>query len=266
MLLTRPKSPNQPRRGGGGPLSSRGGTLLVAALLSLLAGAALLVFLRQYREDVTSSDRARVVVAASLIPKGTPGEVIQERRMYRIARVREDDVREGALTDPADLKGRAVTDDVFPGHQLTLGDFETADGTLPSRLADYDRAMTVPVDRAHGMVGKIEEGDRVDVITVSGSGAGTVAVASAAVRGALVLAVPDSGGSGSASREQPVTLRVPDRAASIIAAASDSGEIWLVLRPPVGARSHGADATATGAANGQPLNADIDISARVRSR
>ena len=263
MLLTRPKSPNQPRRGGGGPLSSRGGTLLVAALLSLLAGAALLVFLRQYREDVTSSDRARVVVAASLIPKGTPGEVIQERRMYRIARVREDDVREGALTDPADLNGRAVTGDVFPGHQLTLGDLETADGTLPSRLAGYDRAMTVPVDRAHGMVGKIQAGDRVDVITTSGSGAGTVAISTVAARNVLVLAVPDE---SSGSRSQPVTLRVPDRAAAVIAAASDSGEIWLFLRPPVGARSHGADATATGAANGQPLNADIDISARVRSR
>jgi hypothetical protein len=76
MLLTRPKSPSPPRPGGGGPLSSRGGTLLVAAMLSLLAGAALLVFLRQYREDVTSTDRARVLVAASLVPKGTPGDVI----------------------------------------------------------------------------------------------------------------------------------------------------------------------------------------------
>jgi Flp pilus assembly protein CpaB len=266
MLLTRPKSPSPPRRAGGGPLSSRGGTLLVAALLSLVAAAALLVFLRQYREDVTSSDRARVVVATSLVPKGTTGDVILERKMYRVTRVREDDVRDGALTDPADLEGQAVTSDVFPGHQLRLEDLEEADGKLPGRLAEYDRAMTVPVDRAHGMVGKVGEGDRVDVITTTDSDTGGVTVATVAVRGALVLAVPSSDGSGNAARQEQVTIRVPDRAAATIAAAADGGKVWLVLRPPVGARAHGTDGAVTGAANGQPLNADIDISARVRSR
>src|SRR5215210_7501690 len=189
MLLTRPKPPTSPRSGGGGgPLSTRGGTLLVAALLSLLAGMALLVFLRQYRDDVTSSDRARVLVAASVIPKGTTGEVLLEQKLYRIAHVRADDLRDGAITDPSDLKGRAATGDVFPGHQLRLGDFEDAGGKIGSRLAGYQRAITVPVDRAHGMVGKIDAGDRVDVITTTDAGAGAVTVATVAVKGALVLA------------------------------------------------------------------------------
>ena len=131
MPLTRPK-PSHPRRGAAaGPPGVTRRHPAVAALLSLLAGAALLVFLRQYREDVTSSDRARVVVAASLVPKGTPGDVVLEKRMYRIARVRSDDVREGAVTDPNDLKGQAVTSDVFPGHQLTLGDLNEAKGKRP---------------------------------------------------------------------------------------------------------------------------------------
>ncbi len=262
MLLTRPKSSSPPRHGGGGPLSSRGGTLLVAALLSLLAGAALLVFLRQYRDDVTSSDRARVVVAASLIPKGTPGDVILEKRMYRIAGVRTDDVRDGALTDPNDLKSQAVTSDVFPGHQLTVSDLDDATGKLPSKLADFDRAMTVPVDKAHGMVGKIDEGDRVDVVTTTDSQTGGVTIAAVAARNVLVLSVPSD--DGNSSRLQQVTIRVPDRAAQTIAAAADGGKVWLMLRPPVGARSNRADATATGAVNGQPVNADINV--KVRSR
>jgi Flp pilus assembly protein CpaB len=186
--------------------------------------------------------------------------------MYRIARVQSDDLRDGAITDPAELKGQAVTSDVFPGHQLLLGDLEEAKGKLPSRLADYDRGMTVPVDRAHGMVGKIDEGDRVDVITTTDSDAGGVTVATVAVRGALVLAVPDDDGSGSATRQEQVTIRVPDRATPTIAAAADGGKVWLVLRPPVGARAHRTDGTVTGAANGQPLDADIEISAKVRSR
>jgi len=265
MLLTRPKSPSPPRGGGGGgPLSTRGGTLLVAGLLSLVAGAALLVFLRQYREDVTSSDRARVLVSASLVPKGTTGEVILENRMYRVTRVREGDLRQGALTDPADLKGRATTGDVFPGHQLTLADFEDADGTIGSRLSEYERAITVPVEKARGMVGKLDPGDRVDVVTTDSS-AGAVTVATVAVRNALVLAVPDP--DEGSSRSQQVTLRVPDQAAASIAASADGGKVWLLLRPPVGARSHGTDGVATGTtANGRPLNADIDIQAQVRSR
>ena len=265
MLLTRPKSPAPPRGGGGrGPLSTRGGTILVAALLSLLAGAALLVFLRQYREDVTASDRARVLVAASLVPKGTAGEVILEKRLYRVTRVREDDVRDGALTDPADLRGRAAVADVFPGHQMTLSDFEDAKAEIGTRLSDYQRAITVPVERARGMVGKIDPGDRVDVITTD-SAAGSVTVATVAVRDVLVLAVPDAEDSN--SRSQQVTIRVPDQAAASIAASADGGRVWLVLRPPVGARSHGRDGVASGTtANGRPLNADIDIQAQVRTR
>jgi Flp pilus assembly protein CpaB len=266
MLLTRPKSPTGPRNGGSGPLSTRGGTLLVAALLSLLAGMALLVFLRQYREDVTSSERARVVVAGSLIPKGTTGDVLLEKKLYRVARVREDDLRDGAVTDPADLKGLAAKEDVFPGHQLKVSDFEEADGKIGTRLADYQRAITVPVDRAHGMVGKINAGDRVDVITTTDSGTGAMTVATVAVKGALVLAVPDGDGSGTAGREEQVTIRVPDRAAAAIAASADGGEVWLVLRPSVGARSSAPDAVLNGISNGQPIDADVDISARVRSR
>jgi Flp pilus assembly protein CpaB len=270
MLLTRPKSPTGPRSGGGGgggPLSTRGGTLLVAALLSLLAGMALLVFLRQYREDVTSSDRARVLVAASLIPKGTTGEVLLEKKLYRVAQVREDDLRDGALTDPSELEGRAATADVFPGHQLKLDDFEDANGKIGSRLASFDRAITVPVDRAHGMVGKVDAGDRVDVITTDNAGTGSMTVAIVAARNALVLAVPDGDGSGTAGRLEQVTIRVSDRAAASIAAAADGGKVWLVLRPPVGARSSTPDAMLNGTAgNGQPIDADVDISARVRSR
>lgn len=258
MLLTRPKAPNQPRRGGGGPLSTRGGTVLVAMLLSLVAGAALLVFLRQYREDVTSSDRTRVLVAASLVPEGTPGNVVLEKKMYRIAHVRTDDVRDGALTDPSDLDGKAIKADVFPGHQIALDDLTDASGKVGTHLSDFQRAMTVPVDASHGMLKKIEPGDRVDVITTSDSNTGGVTVATVAARDVLVLDMPETD-SSSAGRQEPVTIRVPDQASQTIAAAADGGKVWLVLRPAVGARSHGTDATV----NTGSFKAHVDINAKV---
>jgi Flp pilus assembly protein CpaB len=270
MLLTRPKSTKPPTssRGGRGPLSTRGGTLLVAALLSLVAGAALLIFLRQYREDITGSDKARVLVAASVIPKGTRGEIVLERRMYRIASVRQDDLKAGAFKDPSDLEGSVTKADVYPGHQLTPSDFESADSTVGSRLADYERAMTVPVDRAHGLVGKIKAGDRVDVVTTDDGGAGALTIATVVARDVLVLAVPDGDGSGVAGRLEQVTIRVPDTAGASIAAAADGGKVWLMLRPAVGARAHSTDATVNGVVKSgtKPLNADVNISAQVRQR
>ena len=64
-----------PRRSRG-PLSTKNGTFAVAAILALIAAAALLVFLREYRDDLTDSDPVQVLVARSLVPKGTPAEII----------------------------------------------------------------------------------------------------------------------------------------------------------------------------------------------
>ena len=269
MLMTKPKSPkpkSSPPPRVGGPLSSRGGTLLVAALLSLVAAAALLIFLRQYRDDLTASDGVRVLVAKSVVPKGTTGEVIAETQRYRLARVNKSQLADGAITDPASLEGKAAKKDLFPGHQMTSGDFEDSDDSVGSTLAGVDRAMSIPVDKAHGMTGKVHKGDRVDVITTSDSGAGLVTVASVAARNVLVLSVPDGSGGSGVTRKDQVTIRVPDGAAAAIAAAADGGEVWLVLRPAVGARSQSADGVASGAVNGRPLKADINIDATVRNR
>ena len=246
MLLTRSKQPTPPRGGGGGILSTRGGTVLLAALLSLLAGAALLLFLREYRDDIEASDRVQVLVASSLVPKGTRGEVVLERRLYKLARVADSRLRDGAITDPGDLKGQVASGDVFPGQQLVAADFDEAESTVGSRLDGFDRAMSVPVDRAHGMVGKIDVGDRVDVITTQDAGAGALTAARIAARDVLVLSVPDDDGEGVVSRKEQVTIRVPDTAAATIAAAADGGEVWLVLRPGAGARSHRTDAVLDG--------------------
>lgn len=264
MLKTRPRPSSSPLAGG--PLSSRGGTLAVAALLSLVAAAALLVFLRQYRDDLTASDGVQVLVARSLVPKGTTGEIVAENKRYRLARVKKSQLADDAITDPAALEGKAATKDLFPGHQLRSDDFADADSTVASRLTGFDRAISVPVDKAHGMTGRIRTGDRVDVITTQDAGAGLVTVASVAARKVLVLSVPDSDGSGVTGRKEQVTLRVPDSAVARIAAAADGGEVWLVLRPAVGARSRAPETVAKGAADGQPLDAEISVDATVRSR
>ena len=238
MQLTKSRPAGNPKRGNG-PLSTRGGMFAVAGATAVLAGLGLLLFLHQYREDLTGSDPVQVLVARSLVPKGTPGEAVAGDHLYRMLEVRKSQLEDGAITDPAKLDGKVVAKDIYPGHQLGGGDFTTSKRHIHARLSGYQRAMSVPVDESHGMIGKIQAGDRVDVIVTYHNGVGAVTSARVAARNSLVLALPQKASSGGIRQSgQPATIRVTDDTAADIAAAADGGKVWLVLRPALGARSH----------------------------
>jgi|SoiMethySBSTD1v2_1073268.scaffolds.fasta_scaffold655961_2 Flp pilus assembly protein CpaB len=219
-----------PRRSGG-PLSTKNGTFAVAAILALIAAAALLVFLREYRDDLTDSDPVQVLVARSLVPKGTPGDLVADQQLYKLEEVKNSQLEDGAITDPSQLANQVVVADIHPGHQLRSSDFGSG-RAVQSRLSGSYRAMTIPVDSARGMIGDIEAGDRVDVVVTYGNGGIGRSDAEIAARDVLVLSIPDvsDGGVGDTSG-QAATLRVKDGDAAPIASAVDSGEVWLVLRP-----------------------------------
>jgi Flp pilus assembly protein CpaB len=225
-----------PRRSRG-PLSSKNGTFAVAGLLALIAAAALLVFLREYKDDLTDSDPVQVLVARSLVPKGTPGDVIADEQLYKLERVKNSQVEDGAVSDPSEFAGQVLVADVHPGHQLLSSDFGTG-RAAQSSLSGFQRAMTIPVDSDRGMIGDIEAGDRVDVVVTFGNGGIGRGDAKIAARNVLVLSIPGASDDGiGGSDGGAATLRVNDRDAAPIAAAVDSGQVWLVLRPAVGARS-----------------------------
>jgi hypothetical protein len=62
---------------------------------------------------------ALVLVATNLIHKGTLGSVILKTRLYAPATIPCSQREEGALDDPALLKGGIATRDIYPGKQLT---------------------------------------------------------------------------------------------------------------------------------------------------
>jgi Flp pilus assembly protein CpaB len=256
VKIATPPTPQKPRSRSG-PLATRGGTVTVAALCALIAAAALLVFLRQYREDLTGSDPVRVLVARSVVPKGTPGDIVAAERLYKVVHVPQSDVKDLAIKDPSDLRDKLAVADINPGHQIVASDFEDADGHVGTRLSGYQRAMTVPVTPEHGMIGKIEKGDHVDVVVTTEGNVGGVATAAMAARDVLVLDVP---GKAEGGDDQPATIRVSDEEAVAIAAGADDGEVWLVLRPALKAKSHSStDAVANALRRGGTVKADINI-------
>src|ERR671932_2072908 len=105
-------------------LSTRAGTVAAAAGAALFAGIAILVYLNQYRHSVSAQGApVKVLVASRSITKGTSGALVSSQGLFTTATVRESQLRDGAFSDPAALRGRVAVRDVYRGQQLTAADF-----------------------------------------------------------------------------------------------------------------------------------------------
>jgi Flp pilus assembly protein CpaB len=224
-------------------LSTRRGTIGVAAVAALAALAVMLVFMNNYRHSVPGATTVKALVAGRLIEKGTPGDVVAGSNLFDVQSVREDQLVDGAFTDPGALRGQVAATDIYKGQQLSADDFADGADPITSRLEGTDRAISVPVDAAHGNIGNIHDGSRVDVLgglNAEVSSGTARPVLDVLARDVLVLTAPDQPASntlGSSSRKQQVELRVSDAEASRIALASDQGDVWLTVRPPTLAKN-----------------------------
>jgi Flp pilus assembly protein CpaB len=140
----------------------------------------------------------------------------------------------GALTDPVSLRGLVAAQDIYQGQQLTAADFvPTAPGALQNKLTGRARAISIPIDAPHGLIGQINSGDHVDIyvgLNVQGPG-GAVPALKLLMQNALVLRTPTSG-----ATPGTVVLRAVGGEAPALAYASDNGKLWLVLRPASAAK------------------------------
>jgi len=230
-------------------ISTRAGTIAVAAGAALLAGVSIAVYLNRYRHSVSSQGApVTVLVAKRAIAKGTSGDVIAAQGMFTTATLRESQLREGAFSDPAAIRGRVAVRDVYKGQQLTAADFVAGATSLASTLTGTQRIVTIPLDTAHGLISHLQAGDRVDVyagFNVSVTPGGSASAQSSPVlrrlfENILVVDVSGSGRTGAAVGQQNntnVSLRLNDGQAAKLAYASDNGKIWLALRPAANVRS-----------------------------
>jgi Flp pilus assembly protein CpaB len=223
--------------------STRGGTIAVGVAAAALAGLLLLVYLNRYRANVAATGTpATVLVAKRLIPQGTPGTIIASQGFFELTRVPKDQLKIGAISDPAIVAGRETLADIYPNQQLTVADFSvTATNAAATRITGDERAISVPIDSAHGLIGQVRPGDHVDVyvgLNVAESG-GSRSVLGLLAPNQLVLEAPtQSGGNGpgAGNSNTNIVLKVKTKDAAKFAFASDNGKIWLVLRPQSGAK------------------------------
>jgi Flp pilus assembly protein CpaB len=226
-------------------LSTREGTLAFAAVAAVLAIGVLLVFMRGYKNSLDrQADPVTVLVAKDQLPKGSSGDLIAGKGMFQATGFKRDQVEDGAITDPASLRGLVASQNIVPGQQLTTADFIRPSDPILSKIADDERAISVPFDTAHGLIGQIQAGDHVDVFAgfqVQPDGATRPRpVLRALVQNVEVLKAPPVGdkatqGLNQQNQVQNLVLRVSDKRALELAFAADNGKVWVTLRPEAGA-------------------------------
>ena len=225
-------------------LATREGTIALGVGAAVLAGIIILVYVTQYRKSVDqASAPVNVMVARSLIESGTSGEVVGQKELFQVQSTPKEQVKLGALSDPAFLNGHYAVADMYPGQQITSADFAGITGSaVGTQLVDRERAVAVPVDTSHGLIGTVQASDHVDLLVSFGS----PQVIKTLLQDILVLQ-PPGGGSGSiggtsAGSNMIVQVRSPQ--AAKLAFAADNGKIWVILRPRSGGK-HAPPSTVT---------------------
>lgn len=222
-------------------LSTRSGATAAAAVAAILAGILLFAFVQKYRHSQNASSASTpVFVATSLIPQGSSADVIASEQLLQRTTVRGSQVQSGAIADPAVLHGQVAVRNIYPGQQITAADFTPSSG-VESQLTASDRAVSVPVDAAHGLIGYVHTGDHVDALASFSVGAGKGTVTRLA-QDVLVLSAPSSNGVTGGGNTDNILLRVGEKDAPAFAYAADNGKVWILLRPPLGATQSSAPA------------------------
>jgi Flp pilus assembly protein CpaB len=210
-------------------LTTRRGTIILGVGAAVLAAIVLLVYLNQYRNSVDSGAQpVSVLVAKSLIQKGTPGNVVGSTKLFQVSSIPQKQVKGGAFVDPKTLTGKVAVADIYPGQQLTATDFTVGNTTaLTQNLARDQRAVVIPLDSSAMVGAQIVAGDRVDV-WVAFSAQGANGVSRPIVREVLqdMYVMGTTGGN--------VTIRATPKQSGQLIFASQNAKIWLVLRPAVG--------------------------------
>lgn len=223
-------------------LGDRRASLIGAAVAAILAAILFAVAMHSDASPAKTTSSS-AVFATRLIHRGT---LLDARVLGSSARVRTVGAAArapGALSTLDAVRGQVASADIAAGTQLTSSDLGDDSGAITTRLAGRNRAVSVPIDRAHGMVGDISTGDHVDVygsfeVQLQGDSR-PHPVLKVLAQNVRVLREPTAGSAdtGDTPRGQ-ITMELRSSIAQQVAFSADNGKLWIAARPTHAAR-HG---------------------------
>jgi pilus assembly protein CpaB len=204
-------------------MANRRNSILFAVVAALVAGALIYLFVSHYKKAAPPAAPVETTVweAKQFIPRGTPQSAIASAGLLKPVQVPLGQVQPGAIADPSAITNEVSLAAIAPGQQVISSDFTKPAAAFSYVLSGNQRAVGFSFDNEHGLTTYLQPGNDVDVMDLTGGGA-TALIA----QNVPVLA--NSGG--------VVVLRLTDRQALLVTAATGKGSLWLSLRPSINAK------------------------------
>lgn len=226
----------------GAPSRRRGWTSRVSVGQGLMVAAGLLAALLNFVALRGAEDVTHIVTAARDIQ---PGEILSADLLTTVPLTGSTSGLVGIVHADriGELEGATTAARIAEGEPVLRS------ALSPSGSTDGSRAMSVPLDPAHAVGGRLRVGDRVDVIEVDDAGARYVATDVEVIG---VTDVASGGALGGGLTSYSVTLSVDDVTALRLAAGIRSDRLQVVRStgaPPPSTREHRVDDSRPGAAS-----------------
>lgn len=207
----------------GSAFSNRRTAILVAVVSALLAAILIYLFVSHYQKNTpVAPPNSTVWVAKRYIPAGTPQSQIAAGGLLKPTQVPATQAVLGAITDPSVVAGQTTSVAIEAGQQVTVGDFtKTPANPITAYIKGDQRGVAFTLDAEHGLTSYLQPSDTVDIMALKGSSTELL------LKNVTIIA--NSGGI--------VVLRLTDKQALIVTAASAADTLWLSMRPTINATS-----------------------------
>ena len=202
--------------------ANRRTAILVAVVSALLAAVLIYLFVSHYSKNqtVVTTPESTVWVAKRYIPAGTPQSQIAADSLLKPTQVPASQAVLGALSDPTAVAGQATSVAIEAGQQVTAGDYtRTPVNPITSFIKGDQRGVAFTFDSEHGLTSYLQPNDTVDIMALRGG--------STELLMKNVTIIANSGGI--------LILRLTDKQALIVTAASATYTLWLSMRPTINA-------------------------------
>ncbi len=203
--------------------ASRRTSLLVALISALLAAGLIYLFVTHFKKAAAPAapQETTVWVAKRYIPQGTPQSAIAAYGLLKPVQVPVGQAQVGAITDPSEITSEVASAPIAAGEQIKASEFTRPTASFSTVLAGNQRAVAFSMDAEHGLTTYLQPGNTVDIMGQAGG--------STTLLAQNVTILDNSGGL--------VILRLTDRQALLITAATGTSSLWLSLRPSINAKN-----------------------------